>query len=516
MRSPTPRHIRRTLPAAAALLAAAMSSCAPAPESGASDRPHLPPLPLQQSKAYPETVTGLFVTLADFEPGASGGVADGRRQVARFRIEPPEGGRAEFVVNVTRTGVGAMEVLLPPGAELVFPLRDVRDLSGYTLLSVALYSRTVRDDLRVSLVGDSAGWTSPRILLQEGWNTVLVDLRAARQVVRFDVIRVRQVRLSFSAAGEAVLLNLDDLMLVDNTRRIEPTPSGVTLTRTGLDYRIELPLRRPLTLAPGGDGLWRLGGEQAVLRLAGAGESLGDGTTERLDVMGFGRIGTADVLEHNGVRVRLAATWYFPADAGALSSLAVRHVRWVYTFYGDGRWVTHVELNNAGGAETAAVGLWTAGKVAWAADGVSDRFIESSFPGPVGRWDYLVAPAGLHHDAIEAAYLHPADLTIDVGQADAYAPGDANRDRFDESQGCYFLAARAGNCRFTIHPPHGGLLNPAFRIAGPFAKAPQVSSVGLAIRDVVLLSDGSALFLLKEYLRVPTAIEVTGEPAMQK
>ena len=66
-----------------------------------------------------------------------------------------------------------------------------------------------------------------------------------------------------------------------------------------------------------------------------------------------------------------------------------------------------------------------------------------------------------------------------------YAPGDADRDGFDESQGCYFLAASRGHCRFTIFPPREGLLGPVFRIAGPWTGPVNVNTEGGPFRVYV-------------------------------
>ena len=142
----------------------------PAPPENTPD-----PLPLQQARAYGETVTGLFVSLVDFEDAHDG--PKGHSQVELFSIAPSDKrGRRKFVVNITRTGAGAMEVTLGPGASLAFASPDIHDFTGYTLLTMALYSEALRDDLQVTLVSESGNWTSHRTLLTPGWNNVLVDI----------------------------------------------------------------------------------------------------------------------------------------------------------------------------------------------------------------------------------------------------------------------------------------------------------------------------------------------------
>ena len=97
---------------------------------------------------------------------------------------------------------------------------------------------------------------------------------------------------------------------------------------------------------------------------------------------------------------------------------------------------------------------------------------------------------------------------------EAYAPGDSDRDGFDESQGCYFVkATKSGHCRFTIIPPAGKLVAPVFRVAGPWKDKVRVSAVGLGVQNVTVAADGSALFVLPGQIRYPMAVEVTGKLA---
>ena len=170
------------------------------------------PLPVQQLNAYPEVSTGRFVSLADFEDSFSG--PPGHRQVQDFAIEPSGSeGDCKFVVNVTRTGAGAIRVVLAPKAELAFNIPHVHNFSNYTLLSLAINIQSYRDDLRVTLSTDSASWSYHRALVVPGWNTVLVDIRRLRQVSGFDTTAVRKVAVSFADAASPVTFYLDDVML---------------------------------------------------------------------------------------------------------------------------------------------------------------------------------------------------------------------------------------------------------------------------------------------------------------
>jgi hypothetical protein len=264
-----------------------------------------------------------------------------------------------------------------------------------------------------------------------------------------------------------------------------------------------------LNLYQGSDGLWRVDTHQPTVQLAFPGASP-SGSQEQLELMGPRKVGQIELLEVNPLRLRLGNTWYFPTRRGEWVSLAVRKIRWEYTFYPDGRWVTHVELNNAGGEEIASLGILLDLSVAWARGSVGKKLLVERFMGPVGRWSYLLVPQGPNQNTMFANYLRPGRILVDIGET-AASVGDMDRDGFDESQGCYSLQARSGNCRFTVIAPPGGLLNPVFRIAGPWGDLVHVNREGRAIRDTTRLSDGSVLFCLAGLLERPTAVEVTSE-----
>jgi len=482
-----------------------------APEAPATSR--VDPLPVQQAKAYAETSTGIFVSLADFEDVPGG--AKGYTQVGDFSIRPNTGGgQCRFVVNVTRTGVGAIEAELPPRSELVFSLPHVHNFTEYNLLSLAVYSRTLRDDLVVRLLTEEAAWRSHRTLLRPGWNNVLVDIQHLSKVKGFDATEVRSIRMGCADAAGLVRLNVDDVMLIDNTRTIRPTPPGVVLRKRGLDYTLSLPGRsEPIALAQGADGLWRLTALGAEVRLAGPGEALPE-DGEHLALMGTRRVGQVELLEHNALRVRLSNTWYFPTRAGQWASLAVRRIRWEHTICRGGRWVRSGLLNNAGGQEIVSAELRLPGLGAWSGGGLSRRFVLADFAGAVGRWNVLVPPAGAAGKAMAQNYLRPGRLREGIVARDEFAPGDADHDRFDESQGCFSLAAKAGHCRFTVLPPAEGLWDPVFLVSGAWAGKVHVSSEGLTVQQTVRQKDGAVLFMLPGCLRHPTAVEVTGQPAL--
>lgn len=483
--------------------------CRGRPVSGPVQPRPVPPLPLpvQQLKAYPEAVTGLFASLADFEDSPGG--PPGYKQVNYFTIVGTGGGVPKFVVNITRTGAAALEVTLPVGGELVFRLPYPRDFSEYTLLSLAVYVEVIRDDLEVALVSDTGRWRCQPALLRPGWNNVLFDIQAVSSSPPFDPKAVREIRLAFPHAGGPVTFNLDDVLLIDNRRTLPDTPAGVTASVSGLDYTVSLPLwDRKFVLARCPDGLWRLGGAQSVIELAAPGQGP-TGGGEQTDIMGTRKIGRVEVLECNPIRLRLASVWYFPPRSGEWVSLAVGQIRWEYTFYADGRWITHVAVDNAGGREIGALRISPPPQAIWA-DGATGERLVQPFAGAIRNWSYLMAPPGLLCQTMQQDYTHPAEITPLLGGEGAGNAGDALAHAFDESQGCYLLTALAGHCRFSIRPQSAAASWPVFRVVGNWSGPVSVTCAGAAIRDVVSLADGSILFALPGPITTPLSVEVVG------
>lgn len=481
------------------------------PKSPSQDQAlYVAPLPVQQARAYPETVTGRFVSLADFEIAAAGAIG----QVEHFSFSPDNNPQAQrkWVVNTTRTGAGAMEVTLPAKVKLVYHIAQIHNFTGYSLLSVAIYSETLRDDLRLTVTSDASSWTSRPTLIQPGWNTVLVDIRRLAKLKDFDITGVRAVGLEFADAVGPVTFNVDDIMLVDNRRAITPAPKELGIEKNALDYELRFGGReKSLLISQKEDGLWRLDEDQAVVQLSAGGETLPD-KDERLAPMGSRRVGVVEVVESNSIRVRLANTWYFPGRAGEWASLAVRKIVWEYTFYGDGRMVTHLEFNNAGGQSITSMRLTWPRKVAISGGSMQQLLQLQKVEDEIKRWDYLDVMAVPQRVRFQQNYLAPARIEPTIA-SDGFAPGDVDRDRFDESQGCYYLKSKAGHCRFVVIPSENGLMNPVFRVAGNWLEPPSVSSEGLAVQQVQQLADGSCLFMLSGPIMRATAVEVTGKVA---
>ena len=330
----------------------------------------------------------------------------------------------------------------------------------------------------------------------------------------FDIKAVHTMRLALVNATKSVKIHLDDIMLVDNRRELTPVPTGMRLEKVGRNYLLSgSNLRPPLPLTQGADGLWRMGPYQPTVQVLGPGQPPAGGRgRENIELLGTHRVGDIEIAEANALRLRLVNTWYFPMQAGEWMSLAIRQIRWEHTLYRDGRWVIHVELNNSGGKRIAAVKIGFPAPAALFGAGFETELVAADLPGPVGRWDFLMAPASKAGQAAQRNFLAPAPVEIALGDREAWAPGDTDRDRFDQTRACYFLAAdSSGHCRFAVTPGEHPLVDPVFRIAGRWEGKVHVQSDGRRVRDVVRLPDNSILFILPGVHTTRTAVEVAGK-----
>ena len=509
-----------------ALCLCVVGSCLPSAPRAESP----PPTPVLQAKVYEETVTGQFVSMIDFEDAP--GREPGHAQLRHFRFDPGSTGvspvdpdhrrdacattgQMKYVVNVTRTGVGAMEVELPAGRSLVYKLSEVHNLSEYTLLAMAIHISSIRDDLRVHIGTDLAGWESLPLLLRPGWNHVLIDLQRLKSLPDFSPKGVREVRLRLADALGPVQFHLDDIMLIDNRRDVAGVPGGMKLSKSGMDYELRVPhWPEPFRIRQGDDGLWRMGTRQVSLAVSPpqsvsarsvATDAAGQ---EDLGLFGSRRVGEVQILECNAIRLRIAISWYFPTSAGEWASLAVRQVRWEHTFYPDGRWVVDVLVNNSGGRPVGSLVLSPPAEAVWS-DGERGARRALEFRGSSDRYSFLLAGGSGQKAYYELNYLKPTRPEVRIGKTEA-ADGDVDGDGFDQAQGCYRLRARAGNCRFRLVPPEGGLADPVVCVAGRWSGPVAASSEGLAIRCLVQLPDGSVLLCLPGLLMSPRWVELTG------
>ncbi len=461
------------------------------------------PVPVLQKQAYEEAATGKFISLADFE--GPPGPLDPQGPIS---IIGSPGGKLAITVTQTRTGSGALAVELPPGARLVFKTSSQRNFSLYTLLSAAVYVSAPRDDMVVTLVGAKGRWQWHDTLLRAGWNTVMVDLAHLQATGGLDPSDIREISFSFSEQHRPVSFNLDDLLLIDNTRVIPNTPAGTTLRRVGLDYELTCANQlRPIRLAQGKDGLWRLGDSPAILQLGTPSDSL-DGQKENIGILGDRHAGDAQLLEANPVRIRLASTWYFPPELGLWRHMDVRQLRWEYTFYGDGRCVTCLRLVNAGGVDVYQVRLVEPQMAAWSDGTIGKTLHITNLNGQGGQWCWLTCANGDSAQDILEAYAHPPRATVLSGTTNIVSAGDA--DIFDRSQGCYVAQAVGGHCRLSLAISARPLAHPAFRIIAPWEGSIIGSRAGMPIRPIVATDQG-ALAVLDEVLKNPAVVEFSGK-----
>ncbi|MFP4355053.1 MAG: hypothetical protein ACLFUJ_07985 [Phycisphaerae bacterium] len=494
--------------------------CGPGPDDatqGPRYDPRLPdPIPVQQRRAYPEAQTGVFLSLADFENAPDSPA--GAKQLEHFSIRSGPNGPAQpaqprFVLNITRTGAGALAARMQPGSTLRYDVPHVRDWSGYMLLSMAVHTEADRDDLRIRLISKAGSYTAPLRLCQAGWTAVAVDLRSLAETEAFDLRNVQAVEISLANPGRSVRLGLDDILLIDNRRRIQPSPEKLTLRRRGLDWLIDWAAwDRLLVLEESPDGLYRFKRTQTHLQVLGP-DQQAQAAGESLAALGTQRVGQVNLLESNPLRVRLEQVWYFPDRRGQWARTGVRSVRWLHTLYKDGRWVSHLEINNAAGPTLAALRIDPPFAAAFAGtQAVRDRLDLPDFAGPIGRFSWqMVSGANPSAAALQAAYLQPGKAHIAIAEKQFFAPGDVDRDRFDQSQGCWSFRADGGHCRFRLSPPPEGLADPVIQVDG-LNRQVAVSVEGRAIRDVVTIEPGRVLFQLPGPLLREVWVELTSRP----
>ncbi|NLW87192.1 MAG: hypothetical protein GXY38_10000 [Planctomycetes bacterium] len=479
----------------ASILLSGCQEPAPAPPDAGGVMPV--PLPVQQSRAYPETLTGRFVCLADFENNDSG---PGYQQLAQFQIEAPAPDASYFrhAVNRTSTGIGALEVNLTPDSVMTFTIPDIRNFKPYTLLGMAVHSSSIRDDFQVSLESEGGSWQGPRALLRPGWNNVLIDIQRLANEPGFRIGHVRRMTIRLSEARSAVRLYIDDIMLIDNRRKLEPVPDGMSVEKIGLDYEISSAAwSESLRLAQGGDGLWRLNANHPVFQIAAEGESLPEAIdTESLEVMGDRRLGMVEVIENNPVRLRIANTWFFPVRAGEWVSMGVRSIRFEYTFLPAGQIIQNVEFNNAGGASINGLRINTSAPAVWSDGSTASMWRDEGFCSTIGRWCWQTAPEA----QLLADFVDPGTIEMSMGGLGQY----------DHSLGCWILESQNGHCRFTFTPPATTSGIAFFQVKGRWSGDVSVQSQGRAARNIVRQGSDWVLFRLPVVPDKAVSVEVTG------
>jgi hypothetical protein len=107
-----------------------------------------------------------------------------------------------------------------------------------------------------------------------------------------------------------------------------------------------------------------------------------------------------------------------------------------------------------------------------------------------------------------ADYQQPASLLASHGRVVDQAPGDLDHDGFNESEGCYELAPKAGLLRFKFLPGAGLRHQPIFRVHETAEAECWVYAGGRIIREQGRDAAGNLLFGLPSAVGQPLTIEV--------
>ena len=178
----------------------------------------------------------------------------------------------------------------------------------------------------------------------------------------------------------------------------------------------------------------------------------------------------------------------------------VRQIRWEYTFYGDGRCITHMALNNAGGRDLAAVRLAAGRTAAWDDGHEGPTWQQAGADLLAVDCSMLTAPPGGDAEGVRQNYRNPAPMVVHLGTRDG--------DGFDEITGCYAAVAVHGHCRVELRPADP-LHRPVLRVRGRWRGPVTAHADGMPLRPVVRLDDG-VLVIIGATLTRPTVVEVVG------
>ena len=332
-----------------ALLVAPLPGC----RSHAPDRRAAPTQTDRLAAAYEELREGgPFVIVADFENPTHMelfqliGVSSSARCVLDTR-----GGRAATGRNCLRFTAGSPDdtiVVSNTGSREWYLKRDWRD---YDLLMMSV--RADRPGLGIDVQigggsGEHATAVHAPIDLEEGWNTIRLDLAEVAERVAID--DVRELRLRAIGTGEPIDLWLDDFLLTVHREQLLGEPRNDTgslyVERAGRRWNIGAGGRFEITFANGQIVRWHnLAQDPYRLRNLVEGTALGPspmaiGATDGGDA-GFNALGSevvvrSQLLEVNPVRVVLACDWRFQDDVDR-PLLDRPYQRWEYTIYPTGQ-----------------------------------------------------------------------------------------------------------------------------------------------------------------------------------
>ncbi len=308
--------------------------------------------------AYEDLASKRFQVIADFEDPV---------QATLFRLEPA-GDKGTVGVSTDnaqlRTGVGSLKVTFPsakstlvcgthPDSQWGFP----RDWSKYNLLLVSVYSAGPLGGFAISAQSGTdrpMRFDNPPLLLEPGWNLIRLDLTDMAEQI--DLTDMRAIELRCESIEAPVEINLDDLILVDNSRDLfftpERQPGDLYVRAVGRRLAVGAIDRFELVFSHGRIRQWfDLGFQKTrIHNLVGVGALgpnpsvvSGDETPTALVENAARTLGTGTTLEtfqglvHASVlRIMLQGEWRFTPPNAAPAEGDPR-LRWVYSVYRDGR-----------------------------------------------------------------------------------------------------------------------------------------------------------------------------------
>jgi hypothetical protein len=230
-------------------------------------------------RAYPELVSGRFVTLAAFESP---------REAELFRVVDARGesqSRDQPWINVLRareeSGVGGLTATLKePGDALLFDgvrsqqLSLLRDWRSWSLMLMAMFAPPQGQKLEFAIEsgGDSPLRWSRALHLRPGWNLLRFDLGEIGEEIDLSDVR----RLVWRAPRETgpLELSLDDLILADNTQILlerDDSRPQLYAFRQGRRIHVGAPGRFELAFSDGVISRWEAGDGQNLTVRSGLG-----------------------------------------------------------------------------------------------------------------------------------------------------------------------------------------------------------------------------------------------------
>jgi len=311
------------------------------------------------AQAYPELQDRPFHILADFESA---------EQNTLFQMVTPNGPMRGVGVSTERarnaTGVSSLKLSLinsrqqavaKDTTQTTWPLH--RDWADYHLFLFSVYSPRRLGGFTFSVSSGTSlqlTYQHPRILLEEGWNLVRIDLGDLSD--RINVSDVRKLVFKCDPLDTPVNLYIDDLILVDNTRDIFQTPNrergDLYVRSTGRRLAVGAVDRFEVVFARGRIRQWfdlvndpnrsrnlvgpgTLGPTPVVVpNVPGAMVSLDD--TTQWAGLGVAVEVYQSLIEASPVRIVVQGQWRFGTPDTPPGQTGPHH-HWNYTIYRDGR-----------------------------------------------------------------------------------------------------------------------------------------------------------------------------------